>query len=118
MSVITDLVLYASFDEADAVARLNDWLSKKKDFPVEMGLLRQVPADEDGAYRTGGNKVFCSRLWASSINHLAHWDLDVEVMTSFGWVDPASVVLILQTEDGAAEVVRPAFTEATGWGGW
>lgn len=113
MSVITDLLLVTSLDERDAVERVNAWCrdndSRKQEF---------APVGTDEA---GGNKVFCAHVWAMAGNYFRHEAL-AEVLPSFGWRNPAGVVLLVDYEhnDGRMQVYRAdgQRIEDDATGGW
>jgi len=89
MSVITDLLIVTSADEAEAMARLNAWChdndSRQQTFE---------PISTDAA---GGTKVFCARVWAMAANHF-DWRGLAEAFPTFGWRWPVGVMLIAQYE--------------------
>ncbi len=89
MSVITDMVIFTTFDEADAMGRLNEWHADGDDTRCWFTRL-----DTDAA---GGPKVFTSGVWAMAGNYFPHREL-IEAFPTFGWRSPAEVVLVVGYE--------------------
>jgi len=99
MSHITDMVIFTSLDESEAMARLNAWCAQ--DGP---GVQQFERLDTDDA---GGRKCFTSDVWAMAGNYF-DWERLAEALPTFGWVWPDEVVLIVNSEHGnAVQMFRP-----------
>ena len=70
MSVITDMVIYSSLGNDEAMARVNAWCAERDTRRQQ----QFAPLDVDAA---GGNKVFTGQVWSMSGNY-----------PSFGWHHP------------------------------
>ena len=106
MSVVTGIVVVVSVCEGDtdrtaeaSVERLNDWLSAN--YREEMRPLKLV------ADHFGGNKHPQLIAAGAGLNHLDE-DAFAEAFLAMPWTDPENVLLIMQPEDGATRVFRPA----------
>ncbi|MBR2117248.1 MAG: hypothetical protein IJ935_00975 [Afipia sp.] len=100
MSGVTGLVLVCSLMDGDPaessnVHELNSWLKHR-------GFGELV----DVAQHSGGTKhpemcMFCCGYNDFPENHFA------EIAMSMNWMDPESVVLIMQPDEGSTRVIRP-----------
>lgn len=99
MSVIVDLVVLHDGSEDKAMAQLNAWCA-------ENDTARQQQFERIGTDEAGGNKVFCSEVWAMAGNHFPHYLLS-EAFPSFGWLRPEKALLVINHEmSDVSEVVR------------
>lgn len=99
MSLITDMLIFTSFDEDAAMKRLNAWCVEHDPERTQ----RFERLDTDAA---GGTKWFTGNVWAMAGNYFRH-ELLVEAFPSFGWRDPECVVLIVDHEGDDIQVARP-----------
>jgi len=99
MSSITDMVIFTEIGDEEAMARLNAWC-------VEHDTERHQKFERLDAHPAGGWKVFTPQVWAMAGNYFPWWEL-AEALPTFGWLTPATVVLVCQYHgDGVARVFR------------
>lgn len=101
MSCITDMVIYTCHPETEAMAELNVWCAT--DDEARHQQFRPLDAE----MVAGGTKVFTSYVWAMAGNYFRAEAL-AEMLPTFRWVAPETVVLIATTEDGYTTVTRAA----------
>ena len=92
MSKVTDIVILTSLDEnEDGVNHLNDYLESGVLSPRVGRALKQIST------HAGGDKTFCGRLYAASINYL---DVSAFIEKACGapWVMPQAVQFLVQCE--------------------
>jgi hypothetical protein len=100
MSRITDMVIFTSLDESEAMARLNAWCAQDG----RPGVQQFERLNTEAA---GGRKVFSSDVWAMAGNYFV-WERLAEALPTFDWAWPDEVVLIVNSEHGTAvQVYRP-----------
>jgi hypothetical protein len=91
VSRITDIVIVTSLDEnEEPIQFINDY------FEQEMSSVGR-PFKEIGRNLAGGNKTFCGRLYAASINALRVTEF-IEMARAAPWVAPEAVQLLIQRE--------------------
>lgn len=91
MSRITDIVIVTSLDEnPETIEFLNDY------FQHEMSTVGRPFVDI--SRHAGGNKVFCGRVYAASINYLNVFEF-IERAHSAPWAYPGAVQLLMQREE-------------------
>lgn len=101
MSLITDMLIFASSHETAAMERLNAWC-------VEHDPDREQRFERLDTDPAGGTKWFTGEVWAMAGNYFRWWEL-IEAFPSFDWLDPDSVVLIVDHEsEDVVHVVRAA----------
>lgn len=98
MSVVTGITLHLGHhDESNPLERIHQWIARHS-FPP---LKKQLAAE------FGGNKHPQIQLWTAGYNYFPN----EEFITFFlclrnSWTEPETVVLIVNTEEGPATVVR------------
>lgn len=98
MSLMTDMVVFAAVGDGEAIARLNAWCTAR-----DAGAQQFKPLDTAAA---GGNKVFCSNVWAMCGNYFPVQQF-VEAFPTFGWQYPEDAVLLIDHEhDDQVRVIR------------
>lgn len=102
MSVVTALTLQYDLSEEEDLARaLDAWLRSH-------GRVWSLGDDflEPDINASGGGKHPQIRLHCAGLNHFDMWVEVVEFFRALDWCHPESAVLVLQPEEGAAEVYR------------
>jgi hypothetical protein len=100
MSAVTGILLLTSLTDADRepLDNIQSWLAEH-----EGGQQLSEVADH-----TGGHKHPQYAAFGAGLNYFLQVDEFAEFVLKQDWRRPERVVLILQPEDGAASVLRPA----------
>jgi len=100
MSSVTGLVLVCSLIDGDQavssnIHELNSWLKRR-------GFGELV----DVAQHSGGTKHHEMCMFCCGYNNFPE-DNFAEIAVSMNWMDPESVVLIMQSHEGSTKMIRP-----------
>lgn len=95
MSYVTGVVLVCALED-EPIARLNQWLENQE---------RAVLVDQSCI--SGGDKHPQCAIYTAGYNYFPE-DEFAAVFLGAGWEYPANAVLIMQPEQGATRIFRPA----------